>query len=72
MDMGKVKNTLSNGGAGGGLGSSVVNENAPLIKERPTFWLDQQEVDRRGHARDSGVANRRMGQTGGNIDVGGR
>jgi hypothetical protein len=68
--------------AGGGIGSRCLTENQPAQREtpepsmfrdeRPTFWLDSQEVDRRGHARDAGIANKRVGQTGSNVDVGGR
>jgi hypothetical protein len=67
---------------GGGMGSNCLTENQEAVRstpepskfrdERPTFWLNQREVDRRGHARDSGVSNKRSGQTGGNTDVGGR
>lgn len=63
--LGTVTNTLSNGGAGGGMGSKVVNENAPYILERPTFWKNPHEASaRRGQARGADGT--------GKSDVGGR
>jgi hypothetical protein len=60
-------------GPGQGLGAGYVNfEPVRFVDERPTVWINPQEVDRRGHTRDSGVSNKRSGQTGGNTDVGGR
>ena len=54
-NLGKVSNTNTNGGPGGGLGSNCLAKETRFVDERPTFWLNPHEASsRRGQARDSG------------------
>jgi len=66
--LGQVTNTNTNGGPGGGLGSKVVNEDAPYILERPTFWKNPHESNAHNMARGGSS----KGRSNSNPDIGGR
>ena len=57
--LGTITNQLTNGGAGGGQGSAVVNEDAPYILERPTFWKNPHEANAHNLARGGSGKGRR-------------
>jgi len=64
-NLGKVSNQLAgNLGPGGGANSECLSGPAVFVDERPTFWLNPHEVDRKGGARGAGTT--------GKSDVGGR
>jgi hypothetical protein len=50
-NLGVKSNSLSNGGPAGGMGSNKVNEDAPYILERPTFWKNPHEANAHNMAR---------------------
>jgi len=69
-NLGKVTNTNTKGGPGGGLGSACLSGPAVFVDERPTFWLNPHEASsRRGQARDSGDG---QGRKRGANELGGR
>jgi hypothetical protein len=76
-NLGRISNELPGRGnidnCGGGAGSAALSKVQRFVDESPTNWLNPHEASaRRGQVRDSGVASKRAGQTGGNTDVGGR